>query len=363
MDTGICDIQVLNNPSRKYASTVNLVFFRAYPLYKNFQIYVDGLKRWSQYKKYFPECQLQIFVDQAIAEDESIMKMINALEARVFLVRCPDFLTNEKYHIGIFPMFWRMFPAFDVFEHPFKIAHSQELEPAEEDIESFKDMNAVRNLNYPKLGFVHRTQKLIDSNLKTKSKIEGVLDYPQVFGGRIIICSQAPFEVLTNFFEKAKRGEVGKGMYESSKIKKEHGRFPFGIDETFLNSDYSEWMIKNGYAIGIMTTFKPSYPLWYAKDILLKNSKSKDILNYILQKDQSVKDSLAEIDKLYYKYPANAERVDECSARFYEVVDKNPDWLGKATSFLIKRVFNGYSKRKCIIMVRNNKIEDVIDLK
>ena len=363
MDTGICDIQVLNNPNRKYASTVNLVFFRAYPLYKNFEIYVDGLKRWSEYRKYFPDCQLQIFIDQSIAEDEPIMEIIKKLDARVFFVKCSDYVQADKYHVGIFPMFWRLFPAFDVFNHPFKISHSQELEPEEEDVPWFKYMNSVRDLKYPKLGFVHRTGRLFDFNERVKLKFEEHIKYPQVFGGRVVICSQAPFEVLTNFFDKANRGEITSVMYESSKIKKEHGNYPFGIDELFLNTDYMTWMIDNGYAIGIMTQYKPSYPVYFLRSRILKEPKSKDILDYILQKKQSLKESLTEFDKLFYKYPANKERAEQCSKRFYEVIEKYPNWLGISYTTLIKKAFDGYVSRVCIIMVRNNKIENVIDLK
>jgi hypothetical protein len=364
MDTGICDIQTIINPSRKYAKTVNLVFFRAYPLYKNFQIYVDGLNRWKEYKQYFPDCQLQIFVDQSIADDDSIMKTIHELDARVFFVKCPEYAQAEKYHIGIFPMFWRLFPAFDVFDHPFKVSHSQELEPEEGDISWFPYMDSVGKLKYPNLGFVHRTGRLFDkADVTGGMKFEGIIPYPKVFGGRVIICQQAPFSVLSDFFEKANKGQVSKLMYDSSKVKPEHGKYPFGIDETFLNTDYLEWNIKEGRAIGVMTQFKPSYPVYFLKKRVLSNPKSKEIMDYILQKKQSLKDSLEEFDKLFYKHDKNPERAKECADRFYEIIDKYPGWLGKEYTLLVQKAFYGFVNRICIIMIRDNKIEDVIDLK
>lgn len=362
MENPICDIQVLHSPNRKYASTVNLVFFRAYPLYKNFQIYVDGLKKWKEYKKYYPDCQLQIFIDQSIVEDESILAIINSLDARVFVVKCPEFLKEGKYHIGIFPTFWRFFPGFDIFKHPFKIAHSQELEPDDTDIIWFKRMDLVSKLKYPKLGFVHFNNKVFQFGLNTNEKIENIMSYPQVFGGRVTFCNQAPFEIMVNFFEKVNRGDKILKIYKNVKNKVEHEKYSFGIDETFLNTDYQDWMIKNGYAIGIMTGFRISYAIYYLKDRILQDSRSKHIMDYILQKKQSLKESLNEIDKLYYKYPANIEFINECTTRFYEIIDKYPNWLSKEATFLLQKVFYGYAVRNCIIMVRNNKIENIIDV-
>ena len=363
METSICNIQVLQNPSRKYASTVNLVFFRAYPLYKNFQVYVDGLKRWKEYKNYYPDCQLQIFIDQSIAEDGKIMDIIKELNARVFLVSCSEYAQAEKYHIGIFPMFWRMFPLFDVFKHPFKVAYSAELEPSEDDAKWFKYMNDARKIKYPNLGFIHRTGRLFDKERDTDIKFEKIIHYPKVVGGRQIVFHQAPYKLLTDFFDRVNRGDKIKQMYDTSKIKPEHGRFPFGIDEAFLNTEFLEWYVDNHFAVGIMTQFKPSYPVYFLRKRVLANSRSKEIMDYILQKEQSLKDSLEEFDKLFYKYENDVKRSKECAERFYEVIDKYPSWLGNDYTLLIQKASYGFVNRICVVMVRNNKVEDVIDLK
>ena len=149
MDNDICKFTILDSPSRKYANTVNLVFFRAVPLYKNFQKYVDGLKRWKGYmEKYYPESQLQIFIDKTIASDSSIQTILNKMDARIYLFDCPEYKRDETFHIGLFATMVRFYPMFDINTHPLKIAHIQELEPDEESIYRFGDMERVSRMKF-----------------------------------------------------------------------------------------------------------------------------------------------------------------------------------------------------------------------
>lgn len=366
MDNPICELTLLESPNRKYANTINLVFFRAYPLYKNFEVYVEGLKKWKEYIKIFPDSQIQIFIDEDVAENERVMKIIREVNARIYLVKCSDFLVTEKYHIGIFPMFWRMFPMFDIYKHPFKAAHSQELEPDKSDIRWFKYMNACGNLKYPDLGFIYRSINFFTDKAVTTVKFENSIFYPKVFGGRVITRHQAPFELLTNFFEKVNRGDKIIQLYEVDKVKKEHGKYAFGIDESFLNTDFLNWYIKQGLVIGIFTTYSPSYPLYFRGDSIRKNHKSKELLDYILQKKQSIYESLKQLDKLFYieepkeEYP---QYIADCADRFYEIVEKYPEWLGKEHSLLIEKVFKGAIFKECLILTKNKKIVDIIDFK
>jgi hypothetical protein len=365
MDNPICDIKVLYSPNRRYANTINLVFFRAYPLYKNFEIYVEGLKKWKEYIKIYPDSQIQIFIDEDIAENDRVMKIIQEVDARIYLVKCSDFLITDKYHIGIFPMFWRMFPMFDIYKHSFKAAHSQELEPAKEDIRWFKHMNTCGNLKYPDLGFIYRSISFFTSEGISGINFEQGIPYPKVFGGRIIVRHQAPFELLTNFFEKVNRGDKIVQLYDEDKVKKEHGNYAFGIDESFLNTDFLEWYIKQDLVIGIFTTYTPSYPIFFRKQYIHKHSKSKEIMDYILQKKQSLDVSLKQFDKLFYMNdpPTTVSQyIKQCADRFYEIVEKYPNWLGKEHSHLIEKAFKGAIFKDCLILTKRKKIVDVIEL-
>lgn len=363
MENSICDIETLYSPNRKYANTINLVFFRAYPLYKNFEIYVEGLKNWKEYIKIYPDSQIQIFIDGDVASNERVMNIIREVNARIYLVKCSDFLITDQYHIGIFPMFWRMFPMFDIYKHPFKVAHTQELEPEKEDIRWFKYMNACGNLKYPDLGFIYRSINFF-SDVVTNQKFEDAVFYPKVFGGRVIARHQAPFQLLTNFFEKVNRGDKIIQLYGEGKLKKEHGNYAFGIDESFLNTDFLDWYVKQNLVIGIFTTYTPAYPLFYRGEAIRKHPKSKEILDYILQKKQSVVDSLKKLDKMFYidepksDYP---QYTKDCAKRFYEIVEKYPSWLGKEHSLLIEKAFKGAIFKDCLILTKNKKIVKVIE--
>ena len=206
MDNSVCHVELIVNPNRRYANTVNLVFFRAYPLYKNFKVYVEGLKNWKEYKKSYPDSQIQIFVDKSIAEDESIMKTINELDARVYVVSCQDYQVENKYHIGLFPTLWRFFPCFDINKHAFKVAHIQELEPDKNDVVWFKYLNAIGNMKYDNLGLVYRGSDFYTAS-KLTQKFEKDVYYPQIFAGRFLVRHQAPFKLMTDFLDSVKQGD------------------------------------------------------------------------------------------------------------------------------------------------------------
>lgn len=370
MENPICDFQIIETPNRKYANTVNIVFFRAIPLTKNFQKYVDGLKNWKVImKKYYPESQLQIFVDRSIATDPEIEKILFNMDARVYLFECPEYLRDDKFHIGLFGTMIRFYPFFDVNTRPMKIAHIQELEPGKDSLHTFEDMNKVSLMKFNhNLGIIYDSHDLfeIPPKYKDQLKFENGIPFPWIFAGRFIAMTKIPFSLWSDFIKDIEHGKQFYNKYlitqKNIATIKEHGNFSFGVDESFLNEVYLKWLVDNNYGIGIILRYKISYPIYYLLESLKKNNKTLKFINYILQKNHtSLQKALIDFDDLFYKHE-NSKKAIDSAPRFYEVLEKYPEWLGVPQSKLIKTIFDGYLSRTCIIIVKDRKLLEVRDI-
>jgi hypothetical protein len=362
MENSICEFDTLHNPSRKYANTVNLVFFRAVPTTKSFQKYVDGLRSWVKLKKLFPNCQFQVFVDEYISNESEIMKEITALDARIFLFKCPSFMKDSQFHIGLFPTMVRFFPMFDINPYPLHIAHIQELEPTDEDSKHILPMigklTSKSIFNKHNIAAVYHCHlfELLGSHLPL---INNVLEYPYMLAGRLSVTKKVPFQLWTQYLEDV---ENGKKFFNSPYLhskKTEHGKYSFGVDEIFLNQVYLKYLIEHGYGVGFCVRYRISDLFYYRQTEIKNNSYSKVLLDYILQETQSVSKSLKQIDSLFYTEKHTKHALD-CAERFYETVKSHPDWLGSEMSSIISQHFHGKVYYECVIIVQNNSIQSVL---
>jgi hypothetical protein len=364
MENSVCEFDTLNNPSRKHANTVNLVFFRAVPTTKSFQKYVDGLRSWKKMKHLFPNCQFQVFVDEYVSQSDEILKEIKALDARILLFKCPNYMKDSQFHIGLFPTMVRFYPMFDVNPNPLHIAHIQELEPTPDDAKFILPMigKLTSKQIYSKfdIAVVYHCHlfEILGSPLP---KINGVLEYPYMLAGRVSVTKKVPFELWTSYLEDI---ESGKQFFNSPYLhskKPEHGKYSFGVDEIFLNQVYLKHLIEQGYGIGLCVRYRISDLFYYRQSEIKNNPRSKNLLDYILQESQSVSKSLKQIDSLFYT-DSVSQSTAETANRFYEVVEKYPDWLGTELSKILLAGFSDKSYYECIVVVRDNKIQAVLAL-
>lgn len=372
MDNDICSFKVIETPNRRYANTVNLVFFRAIPLTKNFKKYVDGLKNWKiLMKKYYPESQLQIFIDESIASDPQIQDVLVNMDARIYLFECPEYLRDDGFHIGLFATMVRFYPFFDVNTHPMKIAHIQELEPNEDTYHTFESTNKATLMKYQ-----HRPSLIYYSNdiyemikeFKDQPTFENGVRFPWILAGRFTAMEKIPFKLWKDYLKDIESGKkmFNKYLYikgqEGNTSIKEHGNFSFGVDETFLNEVFLRWLIKHHHAVGFIVNYKPSYPLFYLRKKLLSDKRTKEIIEYILQKKQkSSQEALTYTDNLFY-YHSNTQKAKSCLDRFYKVIEEYPNWLGLSQTYITLRLFKGYMERTCIVIVKDDSIVEIKDL-
>jgi hypothetical protein len=369
MENSICNFKTIYSPNRRYANTVSIVFFKANPPSKNFQQYVDGLKSWKHLKNIFPDSQLQVFVDRHIAEDEELFEIMKDLDARVILFECPKYMKNG-FHTGLFGTMIRFFPAFDINTHALNVAHICELEPIEQEkmrwplLDYFSKRNTGVSMQYLITNIFARYAEF-------QPEFEGI-PYPWIIAGRWSAFEKAPFSLMTDYLDKIDSGDKQFNRYTSElkadlfseRILTGHGNYSFGVDETFLNLVYLPWLIKAGHKIGLIMIYVITEPIYYNKEQILKDKRSKACFDFILQTNQSVYASIKEFLSIFYdpekKKKELSEKKQKIVDRFYQVLEKYPTWLGNSLSKFLLDSFRGQYHSTCMIIVQNNKIMSIV---
>lgn len=364
MDNNICDFETLQSPNRRYAKTVNISFFKAMPTTKDFKIYIDGLRRWKEYKKLFPECQIQFFVDEYVGSVPEFQQLFQEIGARVYKFECPDYLRKDNFHIGLFGTMLRFFPTFDVNKHALSVAHIQELEPStDDDIKHLTTMNAVGSKNMD-VAFFYAAPMSYDVDYReTPILIEKSVPFPHVLAGRCAFKEKVPFSLFSKFLKQVNSGKKFEVKYKFTPPKPEHGKYSFGVDEMFLNAIVLPYLISQGKGIGIVLHYTISETLYYMRSKIQKDKRTLGYLNYILNENHtSTQSGMRDFDVLFYK-KTDTPRAKECAPRFYALIEQDPDWLGKENTYFILKAFRGYIKRDCVLVVRNRQIEKILDLR
>jgi hypothetical protein len=364
MENSVCKLTVIQNPNRRYANTVNIVFFKAIPLTKNFQKYVDGLKGWKEYIKRFPDSQLQLFIDKGVAEDTEIQPIIRELGARVILFECPDYMRDDGFHIGLFGTMLRFFPMFDINTRPFKVAHISELEPDRNHIENFKSFDEVSKMK--DISLVYESTHLFETDFSGRQLMSDGLPFPWMSAGKFSAMERIPFDLWKKFVYDIKHGK--KWLSPTGRVKpkttNEHGEYYFGVDESFLNFVYLPWLIKKGVKIAIIIKCNPAFSTFYLANKIKKDPRSSKFFNCILGKNQSVTASLTEFDRLFYYKDVKelTPTLREYSGRYAEIVSKYPDWLGEKFSKRVLQLQSNCNTYRRAVVIKDRHIVEIIDL-
>jgi hypothetical protein len=277
--------------------------------------------------------------------------------------QCPAYFIQDNFHLGLFATMVRFYPMFDVNTHALHVAHIQELEPDNDFVPMFAKLDKLGTMKHG-AALVYTTSKpYMKDFVSNKYKFETFIYYPWIIAGRFSAYEKVPFKLFTNYLDDVNQGKTFYNIYSSQDFnrKPEHGNYSFGVDESFLNEVYLPFLISAGKTIGILTEFKPSYAVYYSLQKVKQNAKSQPILSYILNKPGTLHALLKEFDTLYYSNHTS-EYANECADRFYQVLEKYPSWLGTYATDIILKLFKGYVFRSCLILVKRNQIEKIIDL-
>jgi hypothetical protein len=198
----------------------------------------------------------------------------------------------------------------------------------------------------------------------SKPTFEDGISYPWCTAGRFAMTQKVPFSLWTAFLRSVDSGKPFINRYAATQeqnSKSEHKQYHFGVDEAFLNQTLVPWVADNGYGIGIVSEYKFTYPMYYMQKTVIADKRSPQFLNYILQSQHPLRQSLQIFDTLFEKR-VSQNKLHGIATRFYQCVERYPDWLGIHNTRILLAVFKGYLTRDCMIVIRNKKIVDIVDL-
>lgn len=98
--------------------------------YKDLNKYLDGLINFNkQINARRLQFKIRLFIDESIFTDEKIFSIIKTLNnVQPVLYSCPNFIINDKYHIGLFGTLVRFFPFFDFANNDASIVISADID-------------------------------------------------------------------------------------------------------------------------------------------------------------------------------------------------------------------------------------------
>ena len=317
----ICTFKILNN-EHLIINNINVivsVFFKRNEYYKNFDIYIKGLKKVlkfvdSEFTKDNGFIYI-LFIDQHVANDPVIMSYINTCNNCVpILFKCVLFM-KDSYHIDLFGTLVRFFPFFDFPHNPCNIIICIDIDLHDEDyyrLESaikykFKDITGAGDI-----------KRFLYDGLK-----------PYIYANLVCFnCKKIDHKIIIDFIDLAKNGKIiSKGNYN-----KRLTNFGFGIDEIFLNNV----LIEHVGNVNTLIEYQISYFIFFSEKKIIENFKySSSILSMIIEKyltkNMLLEDKLKFIDKNTFLIRKKTEINDYISKRFTKTIDflvkEKKNWL------------------------------------
>jgi hypothetical protein len=353
----ICDFEILNNTDliKDNINIIVSVFFKRDQYYKNFDIYVKGLQRVIQYIDNLKEDFIYvIFIDQNIADDQNIMKLINNCKKCVpVLFKCVKYMyrsNDNNYHYDLFGTLVRFFPMFDFPNNPSNIVICIDVDLHTEDyfrldtfikykLKGFAGAgNAVRILYQNKKPYIYANlmyfnQKKIDKSL------------------------------IINFIQDADNGKITSKGYYGKRLT----NFGFGVDEIFINDILIEHIKK----FNIIIEYQLSYFLYHSKKYILEKSKINGtsilidtILGPYLKPKMNINDKFKFIDDNTFLIRNLTPINNELTIRFTKVIDQLIEskrlWMESNIQHFIHKYLRHIISSNLIIQVEYNKITNVI---
>lgn len=300
----ICDLEILNRAhllfdedrTVKKLNLLSSTFFKREAYYKNFGIYVKGLRRVIEMLNDYNEnidhqndintepFYYLIFIDKHVSEDRGIMRTINSSEYVIpILFKCSEYIKND-YHIDLFGTLVRFFPMFDFLNNPSKCVICIDVDLNREDRR--KVTSLMRNIppGVTGSGEIHR---LIYAG-----------ETPYVFAGTLMFNrDHMPNELITKFIRSA-HSITGTGHYG-----KRTTTFGYGIDEMFLNGH----LLPAVKTYSVMIEYQISYFLYHSASYIAKQKRSEstyELLKLILKElyspDMTIDSMIDLIESSYF---------------------------------------------------------------
>lgn len=337
LDNDICKFKVIQN-SHLLIDGVNAfvsVFFKRDQYYKNFGIYLKGLRKFLQALEdpdFNPDVKNRfifvLFIDQNVLDDSQIMSMLDSCQLCVpVLFSCSKYM-KDNYHVDLFGTLIRFFPMFDFPSNPVNIVVCTDIDLHDEDYVRLASVIKHRNEGITGAGDIAR----VIYQKKT----------PYMYAG--LICYNRPkydHRLLIDFIESAHTIK-SKGHYG-----KRFTPFGHGVDEIFLN----DFFFPAVGTVNIIIDYQISYFLYHSSNYILASDRidvTNKILSIILgpydEPTLSPKEKMEKIDKYTYQIRERTDINDELSRRFTKVIEHLTTSKKKWMESSVLNFINSYLK-------------------
>jgi len=305
----ICKFNITHNKHliKENMNVIVSSFFKRNEYYKNFNIYVKGLKKLLKYvetKK--KDYTYLLFIDENINNDNNIMNMVKKCSNCVVIVfTCSKYMI-DKYHIDLFGTLVRFFPMFNFKNNPCNIVICVDIDLHEQDYFRFNKL-------------ITEQYKGIVGNGSFIEFIKGSHDKPHLYAGSISYnIKKSDYNLITDFIINIK-DITTPGRYNTR-----FTDFGYGVDEIFLN----DILLPKIGSVGVIIEYYISYFLFHSYDrILSQPKKSEKILSAILGRynteinnTNDIKEKLNFIDANTYKIRKRTDINNTLSKRFSKVI-------------------------------------------
>lgn len=356
----ICEFEVIQNNhiiNNKKVNVITSVFFKRNKYYKNFNIYVRGLKNITRfidnynYHNRNDRFAFLLFIDHNIRDDCNIMNILEKSKNTIIvLFKCSEYMKNN-YHLDLFGTLVRFFPMFNFPNNPSKMSIVIDIDLHKED--------------YIKLETCMRDKPKGFTGAGTLNDVIYKNNPPYIIANTMCYNQDHfDYKIIIDFIKKADTVD-SKGTYG-----KRLTTFGFGIDEIFIN-EYFCPKLKN---YNFIMEYQPSYFFFHSREYLLSannNNYTVEILNMILKDINDNEETLTAemlidlLDEKCYLIRKKTKDNNIISINFTEIIktlhDENRVWLEKPViMFCHKYLLNVISAILVISFDHDkNKITDV----
>ena len=346
----ICVFKKLyNNDSNKKYDVICTSFFKMNKHYKNFNIYINGLKEWIKRLKSIDTLyKFRLFIDENIYNDKVIMNIINSNLDLIqpILFTCSDYIKGT-YHFDVFGALVRYFPLFDFEENDTNNVFVVDIDLKSEDYFRFKSMiklNTIINV------FASLDRYFKDNSLYIISCLMhfNAIKYDK--------------NIFINFIKSA-HTIVDTGQYN-----KRFSAFGYGTDEIFIN----QYLLSNIDIIYCQINYNINWFIYHNLDLIKTNKNSYKILKYILGDYYNIKYDINKmitvIDNSFYRIYKRTVINNYFTNRSYKIIKymykNNINWMLKSHYNIILKI-----KKKNILLcnlfigidIKKQKILNIID--
>jgi hypothetical protein len=317
--------------------------------YKNFNTYVNGLKKWIiKLKDLNSTYKFRIFIDNNIYQDKIIMDVINQNLDLIqpILFTCSNYMLNG-FHVDVFGALVRYFPLFNFDENDTNNVFVVDIDLHDEDWQKFVSM-----LKYNK-------SVTVNGHIDDFFKINEVYVFSNLMHFNSIKYDK---NLFIDFIKNASN------IKDIGKYEKRLTPFGYGTDEIFINN----YLMKKINIIHYQIQYNPNWFIYYNLELIKKNVKSYKILRYILGEYYENKFDLDEmikfIDESFYQIHKRTVINNYLTKRIYKILKymfrNNIDWMKKSdTKFILKVLAKQKIILGCLhfkINLENKKIIDTI---